>query len=452
MRTEILRRSFLIASARVGVAAWVLSQLGVKLEAADAKPNLVVMVADDMGWGDVGYHGSEIQTPNIDRLVAEGVVMDRFYAFPICSPTRVALMTGRSPNRMGIGSPIGSAQVPEPPLDEHFLPQSFKTEGYQTWMCGKWHIGDDTEGHLPNGRGFDYFYGHHGAAVDYYAHTDWRRNTADWYRNTELITEDGYATDLIADEGIKKLKTRDRARPFLLYLPFGAGHTPLQAPAALIEKYSHIANANRRTYAAMIDAMDQAIGRVLATLDDEGLRENTLVVFFSDNGGNSRIGGANNGAFRGAKGSVFEGGTRVPAVMRWPGVLPAGHKSEQAFWAVDWFPTLATALGVKPKNKKPFDGRNLWPALQSNTEIVSPEGMVIARSKTEGAVWDGQWKLVRQPRETLLFDIKEDPNEKNDLSGDYPEVVNRLSARLDDMCKTLPERTIRGRNRRGSNN
>jgi arylsulfatase A-like enzyme len=301
MRTEILRRSFLVASAKAGVAAWTLSQLGVKLEAADTKPNLVVMVADDMGWGDVGYHGSEIQTPNIDRLVAEGVEMNRFYAFPICSPTRVALMTGRSPNRMGIGSPIAS-------------------------------------------------------------------------------------------------------------------------------------------------------GRVLTTLDDEGLRENTLVVFFSDNGGNSRIGGANNGAFRGAKGSVFEGGTRVPAVMRWPGVLPAGHKSEQAFGAVDWFSTLATALGVKPQNKKPFDGRDLWQVLQGKTGVVPPDGMVIARSKTEGAVWDGSWKLVRQPRETLLFDIKKDPNEKNDLSDNYPEVVNRLSARLDDMCKILPERTIRGRNRRNTGN
>ena len=448
MDTEILRRSFLVAAAKAGVAAWA---LGVKLEAADTKPNLMIIVADDMGWGDVGYHGSEIQTPNIDGLVAEGVEMDRFYAFPICSPTRVALMTGRSPNRMGIGSPLGSARVPDPPLDEHFLPQSFKAEGYQTWMCGKWHVGDGTAGHLPNGRGFDFFYGHRGAAVDYYAHTR-RWNTPDWYRNTEPITEDGYATDLLANEAIKKLKTRDQARPFLLYLPFGAGHTPLQAPAELIEKYSHVANANRRTYAAMIDAMDQAIGRVLATLDDEGLRDNTLVVFFSDNGGNSRIGGANNGAFRGAKGSVFEGGTRVPAALRWPGVLPAGHKSAQAFWAVDWFPTLTAALGVKSQNKKPFDGRDLWNALRGKAEVVPPKGMVIARSKTEGAVWDGSWKLVRQPRGMLLFDLREDPNEKSDLSGDYPEVVHRLSARLDDMCKTLPERTIRGRNRRNANN
>jgi arylsulfatase B len=186
----------------------------------------------------LGYHGSEIETPNIDRLVAEGVEMNRFYAFPVCSPTRVALMTGRSPNRMGIGSPIGS-QAPAPSLDEHFLPQSFKDAGYQTWMFGKWHTGDDTEGHLPNGRGFDYFYGHRGAAIDYYAPGNWRNKTPDWYRNDKAIVEEGYSTFMLADDAIKKVKMRDKESPFLLYLPFNAGHTPLQAPKELIDKYSH---------------------------------------------------------------------------------------------------------------------------------------------------------------------------------------------------------------------
>jgi len=351
---------------------------------------------------------------------------------------------------MGIGSPIGSSLVPDPFLDEHFLPQSFKDAGYQTWMFGKWHTGDGTPDHLPNGRGFDYFYGHHGAAVDYYKHANWRNNTPDWYRNTEATKEEGYSTYLLADEAVTKLKARDKERPFLLYLPFGAGHTPLQAPEELIQKYSHIEKKERRIYAAMIDAMDQAIGRVLKALDDEGLRENTVVVFFSDNGGNSRIGGADNGTFRGAKGTVFEGGTRVPAVMRYPRVIPAGHKSSQAFWAVDWFPTLAAGLGVKPRNNKPFDGRNLWNAVRGEAGVLPPNGQVIARSKTEGAIWDGSWKLVRQPEETLLFDIEKDSNEKQDLAAQHPDVVKRLSAKLDEMCVTLPKVTIRNRrNRQG---
>ena len=201
----------------------------------------------------------------------------------------------------------------------------------------------------------------------------------------------------------------------------------------------------------MIDAMDQAIGRVLKALDDEGLRENTLVVFFSDNGGAEGNGGADNGTFRGRKGSVYEGGTRVPAVLRWPGVLPAGRKTQQVVSAMDWFPTLAAGLGVSPRNEKPFDGRNVWDQIRGETEIVAPEGMVIARSQTEGSVWDGPWKLVVDPEKKMLFRLEEDPNEERDISANHPEVVKRLTARHEEMTKKLPEVTRRGRGGQNAN-
>ena len=435
---RVSRRDFLQTIARGSVATWTFSQLGLDAFAqTERPPNLLIMVADDMGWGDVGYHGSEFPTPNIDRLVAEGVELDRFYAFPVCSPTRVALMTGRSPNRMGIGSAVGKNE-PGPPIDEHFLPQSLRAAGYQSWAFGKWHLGQYGD-FLPNKRGFDHFYGARMSVPNYYKHNSWRYGNLDWFRNEEAIEEEGYATHLFTDEAIRVLKGRDRDRPFFLYLPYTAPHIPLEAPEEAVAKYAHIKDEKRRVYAAMVDVLDASIGRVLDALDDEGLRDNTLVMFFSDNGGQETRGGADNGPLRGQKGTVFEGGTRTPAVMRWPGVLPAGKKVQQMIGAVDLFPTLTTALGVAPKNEKPFDGQDLWGQIRGEASEILPQRFVIARSKTEGAVWHGAWKLVKLPEGTLLFRIREDPNEERDLSAKYPDVVKELTGYLNEMTQTLPE-------------
>ena len=438
---EFSRRDFLHTTVKGGLSAWALSQLRMRAEAQN-RPNLVILVSDDMGWGDVGYHGADIKTPNIDQLVNEGVELDRYYSFPFCSPTRVALMTGRSPNRMGIGGPINVGR-PKPPMDEHFLSQSLHDAGYQTWILGKWHLGGDSEEeaqYRPNHRGFDYAYGHMGGGIDYHKHTHWRGEHHDWYRNGKEIWEEGYATDLESSEAIQRLKQRDKDRPFFLYVPFSAGHLPLQASEELVEKYDHIEDTKRRAYSAMVDAMDQAIGRILKELDDEGLRDDTLVVFFSDNGGETRNGGADNGSYRGAKGSVYEGGTRVPAVLRWPGVLPEGKKSSQVVSAMDWFPTLAAGLSVSPGNEKPFDGRNVWGQLHGDKKNAAPEGMVIALSQTQGSVWDGPWKLVvASEEETMLFQLEDDPNEERDISASHPEVVKRLAIRLAEMTSSLPK-------------
>ncbi|MFP6899916.1 MAG: arylsulfatase, partial [Opitutales bacterium] len=342
------------------------------LVAKAKRPHVLLMVSDDMSWNDVGYHGSRVKTPNIDQLAKEGVQLDRFYVHPVCSPTRVALMTARSPARFGVTGPMGRDQGV--PVEERFLPQAFEAAGYQTFMVGKWHLGHSREGYLPLARGFDPFYGFLGGGVDYYTHMGPRR--VDWQRNGKTVDEEGYTTDLFADEAVRLLKNRDKERPVFLYLPFNAPHSPFQAPQALIQKYRGLGVFGRDILRfACIDALDQAIGRVLATLEEEAMAKDTLVIFFCDNGagaGRRPLRGparANNGqslALRGGKGSVLEGGIRVPAVIRWPGVIQAGSTSQQLLSAQDLFPTLATAAGIPHGIKQPLDGEDLWKAIRGN--------------------------------------------------------------------------------------
>ena len=414
------------------------------LAATVQRPNIVIVVADDLGWNDVGYHGSEIPTPHIDRLVAEGVELTRFYSFPVCSATRAGLLTGRSPIRLGLTQPLGPRQDGLA-LDEHLLSQTLQAAGFQTFICGKWHLGGTTDDqYLPHHRGFDHFYGFVGGAVDYYTHKNRRDERVDWQRNGEPVREDGYTTDLLADEAIRLLKGRDRGRPVFLYLCFNAVHTPLMAPEALIRKYDHIEDLQRRTYAAMVDAMDAALGRVLSTIDDEGMKHDTLVLFMSDNGGQERRGGASNRPLRGGKGSVFEGGIRVSAAIRWPAVFKPGLRSGQVFSVMDVFPTLAAAAGLEAANNKPFDGRNLWPSIRDGKD-TPPEGLVIA--SRDAAVLHGAWKLVRLggTERSLLFRISDDPNEEEDLSAANPQEVRSLSDLITSMTELMPQTGRGGR-------
>ncbi|MGI9262580.1 MAG: sulfatase-like hydrolase/transferase, partial [Woeseiaceae bacterium] len=230
--------------------------------AAHAVPNLVIFIADDMGWGDVGYHGSEIRTPSIDRLAAEGVALERFYAHPACSPTRGALMTGRSPLQTGVLIPFEPWFSSGLPLKEKLLPEYLKDVGYQTFAVGKWHLGPNRLAYHPTSRGFDHFYGHLGGFINYVQHTYWRG--VDWQRNGKTVVEDGYSTNLIADEAISLIKSRDKDEPLFLYVAFNAPHSPLQAPLSAVAEYADISDLNRRTYAAMVSEMDRGIGRVLS--------------------------------------------------------------------------------------------------------------------------------------------------------------------------------------------
>jgi arylsulfatase A-like enzyme len=400
-----------------------------------ALPNLVLFIADDMGWNEVGYHGSKISTPHIDRLAKDGLQLDRFYVHPVCSPTRTALMTGRSPARFGITAALTrGAGVPP---GEHFMPQTFQKAGYQTYLIGKWHLGASDLDARPNARGFDHFFGFHGGGIDYYPQGGLRARG--WYRNVQPVIVEGYSTDILAAEAIRLIKNRDRRRPIFLNLSFNAPHPVAQASAVLIEKYAKLGFTGRMTaHAGAIDAMDQAIGRVLAAIETEGMARNTLVMFFCDNGsggggrglrGSGPKGGAGQLALRGGKGSVLEGGIRVPAVLRWPGVIPVGAKSGQLISDVDLFPTLTVAMGIPPKNLKPFDGVNVWDALRKN-KIAKRKPVVVAGSRGEFALLRDRWKLILSPQQTSLYDVIQDPTESRDVILDHPIIAAELAEAL----------------------
>ena len=402
--------------------------------ATSPKPHIILFVSDDMGWNEVGYHGSKIATPHIDRLAKEGVQLDRFYVHPICSPTRTALMTGRSPARFGITGAIGRGVVP---LGEHFLPQTFQKAGYQTFMVGKWHLGERSDDYAPNARGFDHFFGFHGGGINYYT-TDGSRARG-WFRNGQSVAPQGYSTDLLADEAIKLLKNRNKKKPVFLYLPFNAPHQPAQASERLLEKYRKLGFFGRRVgQAGAIEAMDAAIGRVLATIEAEGISKETLVMFFCDNGS----GGGRRGstalpgqlALRGGKGSVLEGGIRVPAVLRWPGVIRAGTTCSQLISAQDLFPTFAAAAGIKPANQKPFDGVNCWPAIIQNKPMKRPP-VIVAGPSGDFAVLHDQWKLTWGQGQVSLYNVKDDPTESKDVILNHPETAAKLADNLAPFSK-----------------
>ena len=405
-----------------------------------AATNLVVFVADDMGWGDVGYHDSEIRTPNIDRLAAEGMRLERFYVHPLCSPTRGALMTGRSPLTTGLLMPTEPWYSTGLPVDEKLLPEFLKSAGYQTFAVGKWHLGPNQLRYHPQNRGFDHFYGHLGGFINYDLHTSWRG--VDWQRNGKTVIEEGYSTHLITEEAIRLIKARDDDAPMFLYVTFNAPHSPLQAPESAIAGYAELDDMNRRIYAAMVSEMDRGIGQVLATLENEGISDDTLILFMSDNGG-AETHGAYNGGFRGGKGATLEGGIRVPAVLWWPERLKAGSTHDEMLTAEDILPTLLDALDVSPEWANPLDGSSQWPMIAEGRQ-TEDRVRILTRHDREHyliALFLGEWKLVQtkdyDSRQigAHLFRIAEDPYEENDLAAEYPDVVEQLLSKFAAMPK-----------------
>ena len=418
---------------------------------AAADPNIVFMLADDLGWNDVGYHGSEIRTPHIDGLVRQGVELDRYYTFPLCSPSRAAFLTGRSPIRQGIHAPIGPQGGM--PLEEHLLSETLRAAGYQTSQTGKWHLGLERLSWHPYRRGFDHSYGHLGAAIDYFSH-NWLGGH-DWHRNGDIVREEGYSTDLITAEAVRWIRTRNRSKPMFLYVGFNSPHTPLQALPEDIEPYSEIGDELRRIYAAMVTSMDSGVGKILGAIEKEGIADNTIVIWASDNGGGRNV-GASNLPLRGSKGNAFEGGIRVPATIRWPGVLEEGGKLDQMITVQDWFQTLTTAAGVKPGNTRAFDGVDMWSALKDGSQVN--RGDTIIGVDGSYAVFRDGWKLVEfTPRGTNktgthLYRITDDPNEERDLIDVKPDLAMELVAVLRAMPRALsvgadvpPPRAGRGR-------
>ncbi len=399
------------------------------MPAAATSPNILIIIADDLGRADLGFQGSEIQTPHLDALVQQGVFLERFYAQPICGPTRISLMTGRVPQRMGLSGNIEPGE-PGIPLDQHLMPETFQQAGYQTWLLGKWHLGDSEPAYLPNQRGFEHFFGFLGGGSPYYLEQNTRRRNTrrTWWRNAEAVTFPAYTTQAIADEAVQLLQARDPRRPVFLVLSFNAVHTPLTAPDELVQRYADEPNEDRRVYMAMADAMDQAVGRVLNELDAQGMRDDTLVLFFADNGGSVRgdlQGIASNGPLRGGKGMVYEGGINTVAAIAWPGQLQPGTSSAQVVTVYDVFPTLAQAAGLLPRATVQLDGMSLWEPLVAQ-RVVDRPGFVLGSRAL--AVIDGPWKLVAGPRnaEPELYRLETDPYETTDLAGQYPEKVAEL--------------------------
>jgi len=401
--------------------------------------------------------------------------LHRFYTTPICSPTRAAMMTGRDPMRLGVAYAV---ILPWHNIgihpDEHFMPESFRAAGYQTAIVGKWHLGHAQQTYHPNQRGFEHFYGHLHTEVGYFPPFS-NQGGKDFQRNGVSIDDQGYETFLLADEASRYIRERDQERPFFLYMPFIAPHTPLDAPDDLKAKYANLeddrkpARSNntdqtrkiaklmlipsaRPMYAAVVDAMDQAVGRVLATLDEQGIADDTIVLFFSDNGGAAyAMGGADNVPLRGGKGETFEGGIRVVASMRWPGKIPADSRLDSIMSVMDVFPTLAEASGVEARNSRKLDGRSLWPSIASG-KPAPREDYLFFTSETpiRGAfsltAFNDDWKLVQEVRQGLLsadvsnflFRIAEDPNEHNNLAAEHPDVVARMAAAIHQWRTLYP--------------
>ena len=421
-------------------------------ESAALRPNIVFILSDDHGWADVGWHSPEIKTPHLDRLAAAGAKLEQFYVQPVCSPTRAAFLTGRYPMRHGlqIGVVRPWAQYGLP-LEERTLPQMLKAAGYTTAIVGKWHLGHYDPAYLPTRRGFDHQYGHYNGNIDYYTHE--RDGGFDWHRDDRVNHDEGYSTHLIAREAVRLIKEKSADQPLFLYVPFNAVHSPHQVPEHYKKPYAALAEP-RRTYAGMVAAEDEAVGQIVAALEAKGIRQNTLIVWSSDNGGPSPGRVTSNGPLRAGKGTLYEGGVRVCAFATWDGHIKPGSTVDATLHMVDWYPTLARLAGASLEQKLPLDGRDAWAAIAAGAP--SPhDAILLNTTPTSGAIRMGDWKLVlngsandsedaENPAPTAakkskkkksadesveLFNLARDPYEKTNLAATQPAKVAELRAR-----------------------
>ncbi len=401
-------------------------------EGRPPRPNIVFLLADDLGWGDVGFHGSDIQTPHLDKLAAAGARLEQFYVQPVCSPTRAALMTGRYPMRYGlqVGVVRPWAQYGLP-LQERTLAQALRAAGYETAICGKWHLGHFRPAYLPTRRGFDHQYGHYNGALDYFTHV--RDGGFDWHRDDKVCRDEGYTTHLLAREAVRLIAAQKADKPLFLYVPFNAVHAPHQVPARYTQPYDKRQGV-RRIYAGMVAALDEAVGQIVAAVAKRGATRDTLFIFSSDNGGPQPGRVTSNGPLRGAKGTLYEGGTRVPAFATWEGHIKAGTVVSAPLHVVDWYPTLVKLAGGSLKQKLPLDGRDAWPAITAGAPSPHREILLNAEPKG-GAIRVGDWKLIVKPRKAELFNLAADPNEKKDLAADNPARVKELRARYEALAR-----------------
>lgn len=397
------------------------------------RPHVVLLVADDLGWGDVGYHGSEIRTPTLDELAARGVRLNQFYALQTCTPSRAALLTGRFPMRFGLQVGIVWKESEYGLLpEERTLAEALGEAGYETAICGKWHLGHHDPAMRPGGQGFEHQYGSYLASGGYFDRM--RKRELDWFRDDQPLTEAGYTTDLIAAEAVRRIGERDETRPLFLFVSFTAPHMPLEAPAEYIQRYAHLTDPDRAIYAAMVECMDSGIQRILDALDAADMTDDTLVIFLSDNGAAQYHAGSN-APLRGGKQTLYEGGVRVPALAVWPGKLPAGRVIDELLHLTDWYPTLLALAGAPTRQDLVVDGRDIWPVLADGEPSPHEEILINYYLPGTGAIRRGRWKLYvdeeHGPRPPELFDLEQDPGELTNLASEHPEIVQDLRARLE---------------------
>lgn len=393
-------------------------------------PNIIYIMTDDMGYGDLSSYGrKDYATPNIDKLVLQGVkFVNAYAAAPLCTPTRTAFMTGRYPARTPVGliEPLTSTD-----RDSSFgltpaypsIATLMKEAGYETALVGKWHLGKLSQ-HSPMKNGFDYFFGIHTGAADYISHKG-DRHFHDLYENDSLFYREGYLTDLFSQKAISFIK-RKHNKPFFLYVAYNAPHWPWQGPLdkPYADTISFKSGGSPAIYAAMMKSLDDGIGSIINTLDEEQLSGQTIIIFTNDNGGErfSESGGLAN-----SKASLWEGGIRVPAMVKWPGKISPGTVTNQVASTMDWTATILFAGGAKPRKNFPLDGKNLMPVLLGKQENVNRilYWRTFQRRK-QHAIRMGNWKYLNDEKNEYLFKLDEDEQEKNDLKAQYPAVFKKL--------------------------
>jgi arylsulfatase A-like enzyme len=416
--------------------------------AAAERPNIVFIIADDLGYGDVGFHGGPAPTPYLDRLAATGTELTQHYVAPVCSPTRSSLLSGRYWSRFGVTSPQNNRAYA---WDTVTLPRALQSVGYSTAITGKWHLGSLPE-EGPRKFGFDHSYGSLAGGVGPWNHVYKTGPFSEtWHRDDVRITEEGHVTDLIAGEAEQWIAARGEA-PFFLYVPFTAVHLPIKEPPEWLDRVPQsVTGEVPREYAACVMHLDDAVGRIVAAVEAVGKRKSTLIVFTSDNGGSwaenndTKYAGdvypqgklvGRNIPFRGQKGQLYEGGIHVSAIANWPGTLPAA-KVDAPIHIADWMPTLCALAGYQPDRDLKWDGRNVWPQVSGQSPAEERTLYWAGVGGRSQAVRVGDWKLIvqnpgRDP--TLeLFNLQTDVAEMTDLAASSPEILSRLLAELQSV-------------------
>lgn len=411
-----------------------------------SKPNIIVIIPDDLGWGDVGYLGSAIKTPNIDKLATTGLQLDQHYVMPTCTPTRVSFITGKFPSRYGITGPDYGEVID---LGDPTLASILRDNGYFTSLAGKWHMGSPP--YTPLKYGFQSSYGALDGQIDPYTH-NYKTGRKSWHRNDEIIDEQGHATDLITEEAVRSIKKK-RDEPFFLYVAYTTPHYPLKEPEEWTSKYDSVTlSPSRKLFAASVTHMDDGIGKIIDALDKTGQRENTLILFISDNGGQfswhskTQYHGnyadrphnvlGNNFPLRGWKGDLYEGGIRVPAIANWPGHLKPGVL-KAPIHVSDWLPTLCD-LTVSEEGLQglKIDGQNIWSNL-TGQEMARKNGPMYWKTGQEFAIREGNWKLLvnRTNNEVELYNLENDFRETENRSKSNPGKTQHLMELLEIFKK-----------------